>query len=336
LNRHLVKIFLISVSAGSLFAGGPALRLEVDLSGTWRFEVGDDPRYAQPGFRTDNWETIQVPSLWENQGFPGYDGFAWYRIELKIPKSLKHKPLYLRLGRIDDSDRTYWNGKLIGGEGELPPDFKSAWDMSRLYRIPEDDIRFDGTNVVAIRVYDVWWGGGIVEGPVGVYSADASLEFMVCLAGTWKFTTGDDPKWASPDFNDTDWKTLEVPAYWESQGCKDYDGFAWYRRSVFVPRCQAGSRTVLVMGRIDDSDQTFLNGVLIGRTGVIEKSDPEDSEGYRRFRAYDIPPDLLRRDKPNVIAVRVLDTGMGGGLYDGPIGIMTRDQYLKIAGTVKR
>jgi len=43
----------------------------------WKFEIGDDPAYSERNYDVSRWEQIHVPGTWENQGFPGYDGYAW-------------------------------------------------------------------------------------------------------------------------------------------------------------------------------------------------------------------------------------------------------------------
>jgi sialate O-acetylesterase len=60
----------------------------------------------------------------------------------------------------------------------------------------------------------------------------------------------------------------------------------------------------LRLSAIDDVDTTWVNGTEVGATA-----------GYNLPRAYRIPASLLKA-KGNVIAVRVLDTGGGGGIWD--------------------
>jgi hypothetical protein len=68
---------------------------------------------------------------------------------------------------------------------------------------------------------------------------------LITLNGPWKFNTGDDMKWASPDFNDSDWETVDLTAPpgshdgvvglsgyihgWTAKGHPAYSGYAWYR-----------------------------------------------------------------------------------------------------------
>ena len=99
----------------------------------------------------------------------------------------------------------------------------------------------------------------------------------------WRFTKGDDPVWAQPEFDDSVWKPIYVGTPWEKAG---HDGYGWYRLRVSVPaEASEGAyfkhyqRLTLLLGAVDDVDVTCFNGVEVGRTGSApEKMDrPTDS-----------------------------------------------------------
>ena len=109
---------------------------------------------------TANWEKIYAPSPWEDEGFNGYDGFAWYRKKFDGKELSKDESYYLNLGFIDDCDEVYLNGVLIGFSGSMPPKFKTAFNNERKYPLSNESINFYGMNTLAIRVFDVtlgWW-----------------------------------------------------------------------------------------------------------------------------------------------------------------------------------
>jgi sialate O-acetylesterase len=147
----------------------------------------------------------------------------------------------------------------------------------------------------------------------------------------WKFKTGDEAKYRNSEFDDAGWAKIRVPAYWETEGYKGYDGFGWYRIRFSVPVSLAKERLVLVLGKIDDIDETYLNGERVGRTGPATEFGNFEfrSNDYLKLRAYTIPAGLLRPDAENVIAVRVFDSFLHGGIYDGPVGLVTRDRYFR-------
>ncbi|MCA2005354.1 MAG: beta galactosidase jelly roll domain-containing protein [Ignavibacterium sp.] len=297
--------------------------LIISLKGKWKFSLGDSPDWSKFNFDDSNWEVINVPSSWENQGFHGYDGFAWYRKEFIVQEDLSEKNLYLILGFIDDVDQTYLNGKLIGLSGGFPPDYNTAFNAYRRYKLPNDLLR-KGKNVIAIRVFDNELEGGIMSGEPGIYSVNDELNPDLSLEGIWKFKIGDDKIRSEKNYDDSDWDSLFVPAHWEMQGYRNYDGFAWYRKKFFVNENLSKEKLILLLGKIDDIDQTFINGIQIGSTGLwnFEKL-PQDFNSRNEWdqkRIYSIPDGILNFNGENVIAVRVYDGFQDGGIYQGPVG----------------
>ncbi|HJT24332.1 MAG TPA: glycoside hydrolase, partial [bacterium] len=90
-----------------------------------------------------------------------------YRKHLAIPAEWKGHALLVPLGKIDDADITYLNGKEIGHMGDFPPGKNTAWDQVRHYEIPARLIRFGKDNVISVRVYNGQGDAGLYEGPLG-------------------------------------------------------------------------------------------------------------------------------------------------------------------------
>ncbi len=141
------------------------------LPAEWKFLAVDKPEYADSSFNEYWWSNISPLTQWENQGHLGYDGYAWYRVKVVVPKSMKrmaykYDGLILKLGKIDDADVTYFNGHIIGATGAFPPSYVSAWDTPRAYIIPPDMVQWGKKNTIAVRVYDAGGLGGLNGGPV--------------------------------------------------------------------------------------------------------------------------------------------------------------------------
>ncbi len=104
------------------------------------------------------------------------------------------------------------------------------------------------------------------------------------------------------DFDDSDWKTIPVPAYWENKGYKGVDGVGWYRRKVTIPQSWVGKPLTISLGVIDDVDATYVNGNKVGGT-----------TGWDIERVYEIDPSVNTTTDVS-IAVRVIDGNGGGGM----------------------
>lgn len=139
----------------------------MDLSGEWLFQNGDDSVWAKPGMADSDWEKVNVPAHWADRGYTCENCYGWYRKHLVIPAEWKGHSIVIPLGKIDDSDITYLNGKEIGHMGDFPPGKNGAWDQVRHYEVPAKLIRFGKDNVISIRVYNITGGAGLYEGPLG-------------------------------------------------------------------------------------------------------------------------------------------------------------------------
>ena len=103
-------------------------------------------------------------------------------------------------------------------------------------------------------------------------------------------------------FDDKAWKTMELPQTIERAGLS-MDGIVWFRKTVDIPASGAGKKGMLSLGPIDDSDETWINGVKVGET----------KKQYARPRNYEVRSGLLKAGK-NIIAIRMEDTGGNGGI----------------------
>jgi len=303
----------------------------LSLKGLWKFSIGDDKKWSESSYDDSDWETVRVPSFWEEEGFYGYNGYAWYRKEFYFDEDIENESVYLSLGYIDDVDEVYLNGKFVGSSGSFPPDFKTAYNAERKYPVPSKYFNKGKKNIIAVRVFDTTLGGGINSGDIGIYVK--SYEFLVDknLEGEWKFITGDEKEYKEFKYDDSKWKPIFVPGYWETQGYADYNGVAWYRKSFTIKKTFGDDKLVLILGKIDDIDEVYLNGQLIGQTGVFNQNPDKsnfDNE-WSEFRGYLFPAKLLNMNGENVIAVRVYDGYINGGIYEGPIGITTQRNYQK-------
>jgi sialate O-acetylesterase len=110
--------------------------------------------------------------------------------------------------------------------------------------------------------------------------------------------------WHDPMTDCSGWEKMRLPVLWEQAGLPGLDGVVWFRKEILLSREETGGPLTLGIGPVDDSDYTWFNGQLIGET----------TDRYSDVRIYTVDAGYLREGR-NVIAVRVIDTGGGGGIW---------------------
>ncbi|MDX1702431.1 MAG: beta galactosidase jelly roll domain-containing protein, partial [Melioribacteraceae bacterium] len=149
------------------------------------------------------------------------------------------------------------------------------------------------------------------------------------LKGDWKFNIGDDERWSEYDFDDRNWDQIYVPSSWEDEGYYNYNGYAWYRKEFRLSKKLDHKIIYLSLGYIDDVDEVYLNGKLVGSTGTFP---PNFGTAYNAIRRYPVPIDYFHTNRENVIAVKVYDSRLGGGITSGDISLMIMESmYFEIS-----
>jgi beta-galactosidase len=140
------------------------------LSGTWKFKLDPYPiepaaEFFEPGFDTSKWGDIQVPGMWQLQGYgkgPQYTNiiYPWpvdppniplndnetghYVRTFQVPERFKGHQLRLRFEGVDSSFHVWVNGRNVGySQGSRAP---SEFDIT-------DFVATHKENTLAVRVY---------------------------------------------------------------------------------------------------------------------------------------------------------------------------------------
>jgi len=133
-----------------------------------------------------------------------------------------------------------------------------------------------------------------------------------------------EPAWFDPNYDDSDWQTVKLPASWKEMGLDSLKGVVWFRKKVTVPASMVGKPAKLYMGTIVDSDHTYINGTLVGSTSY--RYPP---------RKYEVPAHLLKPGE-NVIAIRVISNDGNGEFVKGkPYKLFTEDYQISLEGEWK-
>lgn len=177
----------------------------------------------------------------------------------------------------------------------------------------------------------------------------------VPLNGPWRFHIGDDPRWSSPDFDDSAWETVDLtpapgahdddvglPGYvsgWSRRGHAGYTGYAWYRIRITVDGDQGIPLALAGPTLVDSAYQLYVDGKLLGGSGVFTGATPT-VHGVRPS-VFSLPSAPSAGTQTHVIAFRVwMDPAYAGadsgGIHVAPtlghaddIALLHQAQWLK-------
>lgn len=130
--------------------------------------------------------------------------------------------------------------------------------------------------------------------------------------------------WKEAGFNDSNWSQMTLPGYWADRELGSVNGAVWFRREINISESMAGKPAKLLLGRIVDADEVYINGRKVGNTTY--QYPP---------RRYMLPADALKVGR-NTIAIRVINNaGRGGFVPDKPYELIIGDEVIDLKGKWK-
>jgi sigma-B regulation protein RsbU (phosphoserine phosphatase) len=132
-------------------AGGP-----VTITAPWRFHTGDDPGgqpgWASPSFDDSQWPLLRIDKSRNDQGYKNYSGYAWYRLQLKLPASAE--PLALGLEQLTSAQDVFIDGRLAATMGHMRPTPEWHGELLATPVIPIPPALHGHTIQVALRTWE--------------------------------------------------------------------------------------------------------------------------------------------------------------------------------------
>jgi hypothetical protein len=150
-------------------------------------------KWQLPELKTDDWQKISLPAMFNTPDLEKFDGIVWYRKTIEITESMQNKELILELGPIDDIDETWYNGTKVGST--------SDYSVNRIYKIPARLVK-KGKAVIAIRLIDTGGNGGF-SGNLNLKSKDQ----IITLNGEWDMKSSFEFK-SIKDYIEPDWEAM--------------------------------------------------------------------------------------------------------------------------------
>lgn len=136
-----------------------------------------------------------------------------------------------------------------------------------------------------------------------ILHAQVSFGTSQKIEDNWKFKLGDEPQAVLVDYDDSKWRTVDLPHDWSIEAplspnlasCTGYlpGGIAWYRKSFDVPVCERGKKIFVYFEGIYNKSEVYINGRLLGKR----------PNGYISF-LYDLTP-YIQYGRANLLSVRV-------------------------------
>ena len=185
-------------------------QLEIGPSGVdqWKDLDFRDADVSSEDFDDSSWPVIELPMQFESST-GAFDGAVWFRKKIEIPAGFEGRNLLLSLGPIDDMDRTFFNGTMVGATEET-----GQWQVNRNYDVPAELVK-EGVNTISVRVLDTQGGGGIYGEPGSMtLSIKGSRQKPLDVGGEWKYQpvaelTGD--RFYIFNLSDNEFATKERP-----------------------------------------------------------------------------------------------------------------------------
>src|SRR5882757_5505992 len=157
------------------------------------------------------------------------------------------------------------------------------------------------------------------------HAADPAKDFNYSVVNIFSKSGKADGTAIAPGFNDSAWRTLQLPHDWAvdlpfinspnadvmAHGYKPLGGLypenniGWYRKHFSIARSDSGQRFVLQFDGIFRDSKVWVNGLYVG----------SNASGYCGA-SYDIT-DFINFDKENVVVVRVDASQYEGWFYEG-------------------
>jgi sialate O-acetylesterase len=148
-------------------------------------DVGLKNNWSQINVDTNDWQTLNVPGFFKEQGSDFTNGAVWVRKTIELTQAQAAKKAVLWLGAIVDGDQVFVNGQSIGQTGyQYPP---------RIYAVPADVLKA-GKNTIAIRITSYSNNAGFVKDKRyalmlgdSAFGAGYSGVEEVSLRGEWRY-----------------------------------------------------------------------------------------------------------------------------------------------------
>jgi uncharacterized protein len=235
-----------------------------------------------------------------------------------IRGALNHPSAGVRKAAIQILSKTLWTEEAIIKSNALndkDPNTRLAAILSLVEISPSESL---GKTIYALSLdenvkNDEWLSKAVYA--AATQHRKGFLDAFLAANPDYKEQKSNEKKREATDYDDSSWKQMELPQYIETAGL-NIDGVIWFRKVIDLPASAGNKKATVSLGAINESDVTYVNGVIVG----------SHQRNPRQIRTYEAGSGILKAGR-NVIAVRVEDIGGNGGMNGNP-----EEMFLQVGG----
>ncbi|MSQ23838.1 MAG: hypothetical protein EXR58_04690 [Chloroflexi bacterium] len=146
--------------------------MQIDVLRGWAFrpDPSGQADWSSPSLDDSGWDLLDAGDIWQNRGYAGYAGAAWYRRAVEVPAAWDGRAAYLAAGGINDAYQVYVDGERQAAPRALPPEHWPIVHPST----SSVKLTAGRPNLIAIRVQsDRPSSGGIANAPLVITTESA-------------------------------------------------------------------------------------------------------------------------------------------------------------------
>ena len=118
--------------------------------------------------------------------------------------------------------------------------------------------------------------------PVRILTLDA-VETGTNLQGSWKYHPGDNPEWANPAFDDTEWESTNTLMFGSELPESGWEGIGWFRLRLSIPDEQLWNMPLALRVTFQGgASEIYLDGELIYKFGTVGTRAGEEKPYWQR------------------------------------------------------
>ncbi len=142
------------------------------LAENWFFKLdpwlqGSVEKWGEGEIHEALWPKVRMGASWEEQGFAGYSGVAWYRTQFRPEVSWRGEKLWLVLGKVEGEIEVWVNNKNV----EVSPRSQDSLALPSRRADLTAHVLFNQENSLVIRIK----GNGSIGKPVGISNVPEAL-----------------------------------------------------------------------------------------------------------------------------------------------------------------